>query len=140
MTKKHRIIVAGGRHFNDKKLAFRKLDHFLFKLDKSEVEIVEGGATGADRIGREYAISRGLAFKTFEADWDDLEAPNAVIRTNRFGKKYNAKAGNDRNLKMAEYATHLTAFWDGKSKGTKDMISTGEKLNLKVRVVRYDQN
>jgi len=37
---------------------------------------------------------------------------------------------------MAEYADALVAFWDGKSKGTKNMIETARKLGLKTEVVK----
>lgn len=37
---------------------------------------------------------------------------------------------------MAGYGTHLLAFWDGKSRGTKNMIGEAEKRDLPVRVVR----
>lgn len=39
---------------------------------------------------------------------------------------------------MAEYADALIAFWDGKSKGTKNMIEEAEKRNLKVIVKNYE--
>lgn len=60
----------------------------------------------------------------YAADWDS------------FGKR----AGMIRNAKMAENATHLLAFWDGESSGTKNMIFEAKKRNLGVRVVRFDYN
>lgn len=38
---------------------------------------------------------------------------------------------------MARYATHLVAFWDGASRGTKKLIDQAKVAGLKVRVVRY---
>jgi len=38
---------------------------------------------------------------------------------------------------MAEYGDMLIAFWDGESKGTKNMIDTSKKLGLLVYVHRY---
>ena len=32
-----------------------------------------------------------------------------------------ARAGFDRNVKMADYSTHVVVFWDGSSPGTKHM-------------------
>lgn len=133
-----RVIVAGGRTFNNKRLAFESLDKLLSGTPNDKLEIVEGGAFGADRLGRDWAKSRGVPFKTFEADWDDISKPDAVIRTRRDGKKYNAKAGNDRNTQMADYSNHLIAFWNGQSKGTKDMIFQAKSIGLTVDVVRYD--
>ena len=37
----------------------------------------------------------------------------------------------------ASGADALIAFWDGKSRGTKNMIDTAKKHNLQVAVVRY---
>jgi hypothetical protein len=38
---------------------------------------------------------------------------------------------------MAAYSTHLIAFHDGKSPGTKDMIKQAKEAGLKTRVVNY---
>jgi hypothetical protein len=47
-------------------------------------------------------------------------------------------AGPIRNGEMAKYADALIVFWDGKSRGTKNMIDLAERYGLKVRVVRID--
>lgn len=60
--------------------------------------------------------------KRFPADWG----------------KYGKSAGVLRNKQMAEYADGLIAFWDGKSRGTANMIETAKGLGLRVRVARYD--
>lgn len=41
---------------------------------------------------------------------------------------------------MAEYADYLIAFWDGKSRGTKNMIETMINLGLHGEVLLYDYN
>ena len=46
-------------------------------------------------------------------------------------------AGPIRNKQMAEYADTLFAFWDGKSRGTKNMIDLAKKKNLHVIIVGY---
>ena len=38
---------------------------------------------------------------------------------------------------MAEYADALIAFWDGESRGTKNMIELAKKKGLKIRIVKY---
>ena len=40
-----------------------------------------------------------------------------------------------RNAEMADYADALFAVWDGKSKGTKQMIDNAKKKELSVIVV-----
>lgn len=43
-----------------------------------------------------------------------------------------------RKDEIVDYATHLVAFWDEKSRGTKDMIDYATKKGLEVKVVRYE--
>jgi hypothetical protein len=38
---------------------------------------------------------------------------------------------------MAKNADALIAFWDGKSRGTKNMIDEAAKNNLLIRVIMY---
>jgi hypothetical protein len=40
---------------------------------------------------------------------------------------------------MAVYADALVAFWDGKSRGTANMIKEAEYLGLEVKVIRTDR-
>lgn len=97
-------------------------------------EVVSGGAPGGDFLGEQFALFRELPVKKFEAKWDDLTAPGAVVRRNRHGKPYNAKAGHDRNLEMAQYAEALIALWDGQSTGTANMILQAHRHSLCVYV------
>lgn len=41
---------------------------------------------------------------------------------------------------MAQYANHLIAFWDGESKGTKNMIDEATKQGLLVDVIKYEKS
>jgi len=115
-----RLIVAGGREFNDYELLKEKLDNLLIN-NTDDVEIVSGKARGADSLGEKYAKEKGYPVKEFPAKW------------NEYGKR----AGYLRNEEMALYATHCVCFWDGKSKGTKHMIDLAKKSNLNLRVVSY---
>lgn len=115
-----RLIIAGGREFNDYELLKEKLDNLLIN-NTNDVEIVSGKARGADSLGEKYAKEKGYLIKEFPAKW------------NEYGKR----AGYLRNEEMALYATHCVCFWDGKSKGTKHMIDLAKKSNLNLRVVSY---
>ena len=118
-----RVIVAGGRRFNDYPLLERTLDRLIYrKCRRNEVEIVSGTAPGADTLGERWAHKRGYRVKQFPADW----------------KEHGRAAGPLRNEQMGAYATHLIAFWDGHSSGTRHMIETAKIFNLKVKVLRYD--
>lgn len=121
MTEKFRVIIAGGRDFDDFRFLCKKC---MFKLqDKTDVVIVSGAANGADKLGEKFAKFMGYEIKQFPANWDE------------FGKS----AGYRRNKEMAEYADALIAFWDGKSKGTKHMIDLARERNLKVIVYHYEK-
>jgi hypothetical protein len=128
-----RVIIAGGRDFDDYELLKEKCSGVLKELlpasggDGSDAEIVSGGARGADRLGEAFAGENLLRLRIFRADWEKL------------GKI----AGFVRNEQMAVYASQdddlgvLIAFWDGKSEGTGNMIDLAFRYGLKVYVFNY---
>ncbi len=129
ILKELRVIIAGSRDFDDYALLKREALNIL-KYDnrpKELVQIVSGGARGADRLGEQFAKEFGLEIEQFLADWDGL------------GKR----AGYVRNADMAKFACEngnqgmLIAFWDGKSKGTKHMIDLAKKHGLEVHIVNF---
>ena len=116
----NKIIIAGGRDFNDYELLKKEASEFLFEIENGEaIQIVSGGAKGVDSMGETFAKEYNLDLILFPADW----------------KKFGRAAGPKRNAQMAEYATHLLSFWNGESKGTKSMISLAKKNKLEVKVV-----
>ena len=62
-----RVIVCGGRNFQDREFCFEKLDEIIGQLDN--VEIVSGHAKGADAFGEEYALKNSLKVSVFKHDW-----------------------------------------------------------------------
>jgi len=114
-----KVIIAGGRNFNDYNKLRESCDNIL--VNQKDVEIVSGTAAEADTLGERYAQEKGYEVKKFPAQWD----------------LYGKSAGYKRNQQMAEYADGLIAFWDGKSRGTKHMIDIATNKGLKVRVIRY---
>lgn len=117
-----KVIVAGGRDFTNYDLMREKLD-FLLKNYAPDIEIVCGEALGADSLGKFYAQRKGYNVLSYPADWD----------------KYGKSAGIRRNKQMAEIADVLVAFWDGKSRGTKNMIEQMRRLRKPVKIVYYNQ-
>jgi hypothetical protein len=115
-----KVIIAGGRDFNDYSLLKEKCDFFF--QNHIEIEIVSGTANGADKLGEKYANEKGFLLKKFPADWN----------------KYGKSAGFKRNVEMSNYADALIAFWDGKSKGTLHMINEAKIKKLKLRIVKYN--
>ena len=121
LISKYRVIIAGCRDFADYELLKEKCDFYLQTNTKEDIVIVTGQAVGADALGERCAQERGFQLETYPADW----------------KAHGRAAGPIRNAKMASVAHALISFWDGKSRGTKNMIDTAKKHNLQVAVVRY---
>lgn len=135
-----RLIVAGSRHIGtpaklghvsplvaqsdiervkrERAFVFEKLDHLTANI-KGSLEVVSGLADGPDKLGIEWARSKHWPVAEFPADW----------------KIHGKAAGPIRNALMSWYSTHLVAFWDGRSAGTKHMIETAKRDGLQVRVV-----
>lgn len=114
-----RVIVAGTRTFNDYELLKNTLDNLLDGYQN--IEIVSGGAKGADFLGEQYATEKGYKIKRFPAQWD----------------KYGKSAGYIRNEQMARYADKCVVFWDGVSRGSYHMINLAKKYELDLIVIKY---
>lgn len=153
-----RIIIAGSRFFEDYNLfestMFKVLFHLnkeypqynilvinkeerLFKINPCSLEIISGMAKGADTLAVRFATKYNLALKEFPADWNNLNVLPCRVITNSYGS-YNALAGHKRNRDMAVYASSddafgvLVLFWDGKSKGSKNMKSQAVAFGLEI--------
>lgn len=111
-----KVIVAGTRNSHvtteDVISVFNE-----YGIDASE--IVSGASGDADSAGERAAGILGVPKKTFMANWS------------LFGRA----AGPIRNSEMADYADLLVAFWDGKSRGTKNMIEQMRKKGKEVIII-----
>lgn len=112
-----KTIIAGSRKIHSYHIVVWAIRNAI--RDGIEItEVVSGGAEGVDKLGEFYAKMHKLPVKKFPADW------------NKHGKR----AGPIRNQQMADYADALIAVWDGKSRGTKDMIERAQAKGLHVFV------
>lgn len=148
-----RILVCGGRDYgkidprrpleHPKKMAERKrlrrvLDELF--LDFGPFVVIHGGARGADALAgawvADFAGANLPEPRVFEADWNDLSHPDAVIKiakggTNK-GRQYDALAGHRRNQKMLdEGKPDLVVAFPGGT-GTADMIDRARKANVEI--------
>ena len=153
-----RMIIAGSRFFNNYNLFKLEMIKILFELNKkypqhnilfidrekklikinpSSLEIISGMAKGADSLAVKFAHEHNLALKEFPADWNNLDVSPCRSATNSHGS-YNALAGHNRNKDMAVYASSddafgvLVLFWDGKSKGSKNMKNQAIAFGLEI--------
>ena len=112
-----RVIVAGTRTFNSYEQLLAAIEEFPYQI----TEVVCGGATGADALGKLWAEKNGIPVKMFVADW----------------KKFGRAAGPKRNMKMGEYADAALICWDGLSSGSKNMASIMETLKKPCKIYYY---
>lgn len=89
------------------------------EADFSIVQVVHGGARGADQIAGYLCKELDIPVKEYPADW----------------KKHGRKAGPIRNQQMLneEAIDEVWAFWLG-SPGTRDMIDRAFKAGILVKV------
>lgn len=112
-----KTIIAGTRTFSNQMM----FDHAM-RLHGAEItEVVCGCAPGADWLGKKWAMDNKIPVRNFRADW--------VM----FGKR----AGPIRNRQMADYADACLIFWDGKSKGTQNMIDEMRQRGKPCVVIEY---
>lgn len=78
-------------------------------------------ADGADTFAIRYADEHRLTKILFPANW----------------KYHHRFAGFLRNEDMLSIATHLVAFWDGKSSGTKHMIEIAQVKGIPLWIFNY---
>lgn len=116
--KPFKLLLAGGREFYD-------YDMFRYKVDfltqnKTNIEIISGGAMGADTLAEKYAKEKGYKL-TILGDFSQ-------------GKS----GGPIRNSKLVEIADAAIYFWDGTSRGTLDCMKKAKAKGIPMKVVRYD--
>jgi len=105
-----KVIVAGSRTIGEYNVVKDILDSFPYTIG----EVVCGCAKGVDLLGETWAIENKIDVEYFQADWST----------------YGRSAGPIRNRQMADYADALVLIWDGKSKGSANMLAEANKKNL----------
>ena len=132
-----KIIIAGSRTFQDYDL----LKNILNLHITEPVVVVSGCAAGADSLGERWALENGYPIEKYPADWKNLDVSVCKVRYNKYGA-YNAMAGHNRNQEMLDSVKNnpdggcVVAFWDGKSKGTENMIRIAENAGVSVYLVK----
>jgi YspA, cpYpsA-related SLOG family len=114
-----RTIIAGSRTITDAKLVLEKgglLDAAVAESGFKITSVVCGLADGMDMLGWYYALFKNLPVAEFPADW----------------AKHGKAAGPIRNEEMAKNADALILIWDGKSRGSANMLATAQKHGLKI--------
>ncbi len=127
-----RVIIAGSRGLTDQHLVEAAVE--AARRQGIEITVVlSGKAPVADTLGERCAQEHAIHVEPYPAKWNDVAAPGSVVRSGRHGP-YNVLAGFERNQEMAEKADALIALWDGKSRGTRDVIERMRRLGKPVYV------
>lgn len=114
-----RVIIAGSRQIPPK---LSIIAEAVAWSGFDVTEVVCGLARGVDMGGFSWANGNGIPVRCFRPDW----------------QKYGRSAGPIRNHAMAKYAEALVAIWDGRSRGTLDMIEEATEMGLRVFIAKWD--
>lgn len=116
-----RLLVTGGRTFTDTSWLHSALD--LIHSKQPIVEIIEGGAPGADVRAGEWAYRREIKCTVVPAQWERYSAGLKAGQKN--------PAGAIRNSEMAKLKPDVVLACPGGS-GTANMIEVARAHNLQV--------
>ena len=112
-----KVIVRGGRDFDDRERLYGELDRLhdarTFRL------VIAGGARGADTLAVDWARFRGVAYEVYMADW----------------KKFRRRAGPIRNQRMlVEGKPDLVVAFAG-GHGTAGMVALAREAGVEIIVI-----
>lgn len=121
-----RLAIVGGRDFNNEELMSEYVAMFMRNYQEDEmeipnIEIISGGAKGADSLGAKLALVWGVPVTVFKPEWD----------------KYGKSAGFLRNQTIVDNCDIVLAFWDGMSRGTADTIEKAKRSRKPTFIVFY---
>lgn len=102
-----KIAVIGSRKFNN----YEFLCSILNKYKENIFLLVSGGAKGADSLGEKWANENNIKTLIIKPNWE----------------KFGRSAGFIRNKDIVDESDMVIAFWNGKSKGSKNTIDYATK-------------
>jgi hypothetical protein len=109
-----RILVTGGRNYDDQAMLFGALD---MQSEKSGIDaIIQGGATGADELARMWCVTRRCRYDNYPADW----------------KAHGKAAGPIRNQQMIDEGQPTMVFAFPGGRGTADMVRRAREAGIPV--------
>lgn len=122
-----RVLICGARDWTNK-------EAILEQIPLETTVIIEGDATGADKMAGELADELGIEKEVYPAPWEEYKA--------KYPYPMWLKAGTDRNKQMlVEGKPDLVlAFHNDidNSRGTKDMTNRSRKALVETRLYSED--
>lgn len=122
-----RILVCGGRYYSNKNKLYDTLDELKkihdnlteMMVTNTILKIIQGGASGADKLASQWAKDNHIEQEQYDADW----------------KQYGKAAGPIRNELMLKFGKpHLVVAFSGGT-GTQNMITLANKYNIPVEKI-----
>ena len=111
-----RVLVCGGRDYADRAAVFGALDAVRQRTSPGALQVIQGGAGGADALARAWCRIMRVPCVTEPAEWE----------------RHRKAAGPIRNQKMIDtYAPELVLAFPG-GRGTADMVSRAENAGISV--------
>lgn len=114
-----KVIVCGGRDFDDVEFLVQKLHH-IHELNPI-THVITGAAKGADDLGNLWADEMGIDKTSIPANWN----------------KYGKKAGMIRNKEMLDEGPDLVIAFPSNGTGTQNTINTANKMGIPVWESKY---
>ena len=103
------LLIAGSRNLTEADAVFASTVCGLI-LNKADT-LLNGGATGVDTLAHDAAKHVGATAIRCLPDW----------------KTHGKSAGPIRNKQMVDMADEIIVLWDGKSRGTKNVINLAKR-------------
>lgn len=111
-----RVAIVGSRDY----ASLEHVEPIMREMHEAwNAEFISGGARGVDQEAERVADKLDLPITVIKADWD----------------AYGKAAGMIRNRTIVEAAHKVIAFWDGRSKGTRNVIGVALKSQTDLEVV-----
>lgn len=112
-----KILVTGGRDYNNGAKVYNILDHYYYHAG-GRVHLIMGGARGADSWAQRWAEEREVVHTVYPARW----------------REFGRRAGMLRNSEMAAERPDLVVAFPGGA-GTANMVSLAQIAGIPVHKV-----
>jgi len=122
------IGIVGSRKYTDKDRVISTVDLCIHKYGK-DIQVVSGGAIGADTLGKEVALEKGLKYLEYNPAHEAWNQYSGKPKE-WYCKVYHVGNYFERNTFIAEDSNILFAFIPKghQSNGTMDTVGKAEKL------------
>jgi hypothetical protein len=118
-----KVAIVGSRTFINYNLFTNTMDKLsdsgLFEV----TEIISGGAKGVDTLAERYANEKGIPITVIKPDWE----------------LHGKSAGMIRNGEIIRQTEMVVAFWDGKSRGTRNTIGRAMQAQMTCFIINTNR-